>query len=484
MLPSSFLLMAPWLLRAAVLAQAPAQAVTPPAPAAAADEVKLLTLAEAIDDALVRNDRLINAHESVTQADLSVRLARSAFRPKITPNILGSFGQTDVSNQTYRIDLSQKLVTGTELRATVGTMTESDQLGTYYNTDTTITLSQPLLRGFGRGVTRRALSSAEVRLADATRARVLSEQQVAVDVASAYYRIVGQKQMVQVAQKTVERSRSLLEASAAKLEVGKVSQLDVFRARQLVAQAEAQFLDSQGAVEDAMDQLRVLLRRGPDFDFQVVSEIPVTTETVELDRSIETALSTRLELSTASEALAEAERAADYDRNQLLPQFDLNLALTRRQVAQNFRSSFGLNKFDPALFFAVSMPVDRTAQTIGYHSTLIERDRRRREIETLRRQIVEQVRRAVRQQSRLAKGLEVANASVEFAEKEVEVATLRYQRGLSNNLDVVNAEEALLSARSRRISLLAEMAVARLSLRAALGTLDPRRDLKPAEAQP
>jgi len=479
----SSLSVAPWLLGAAVLAQVTAQEATSPAPGAP-DEAKLLTLADAIDDALVRNDRLINAHETVTQAELSVRLERSAFRPKFTPNILGSFGQTDVTNQTYRVDVSEKLVTGTELRATVGTMTESDQLGTYYNTDTTITLSQPLLRGFGKSVTRRPLSSAEVRLADAGRARVLAEQQVAVDVATAYYRIVGQKEMVQVAQKTVERSRSLLDASTAKLEVGKVSQLDVFRARQLVAQAEAQYLDSQGAVDDAMDQLRVLLRRGPDYDFQVVSEIPVTTETIEPERAIETALATRLELSTATEALAEAERAADYDRNQLLPQFDLNLALTRRQVAQSFRSSFGLNKFDPALFFAVSMPVDRTAQTIGYHSSLIERDRRRRDIETLRRQIVEQVRRSVRQQTRLAKGLEVANASVEFAEKEVEVATLRYQRGLSNNLDVVNAEEALLGARSRRISLLADMAVARLSLRAALGTLDPRHDFHPAEAQP
>jgi outer membrane protein TolC len=66
---------------------------------------------------------------------------------------------------------------------------------------------------------------------------------------------------------------------------------------------------------------------------------------------------------------------------------------------------------------------------------------------------------------------------VQFAEKELEVANLRYQRGLSNNLDVVSAEGNVLAAEGRRVGILAELAVARLSLRATLGTLDPRKDV-------
>ncbi len=447
----------------------------------AADEPGLdldrLTLGSAVQQALERNDRLIGALENEAQADLSLRLARAGFRPKMTPNILGSFGQSNVKNQTYRLDLSQKFTTGTELRATVGTSSDQNQLGNYYSTDTTFSLSQPLLKGFGRSVSRRSLSSAEARSSEVRRERVLAEQQVAIDVAGAYYRIVSQREMVSVSEKTLERSRQLLEASKAKLEAGKVSQLDVFRAEQLVAQAEGQLLDSQGAVEDAMDQLRVLLRRGPDYLFEVVDTIPETVDTSDVEGAVETALATRLELTSATEALLEAERSVAYNRNQLLPQFDLNLALTRRGVADSLRSSFGFDKFDFATFFAISMPVDRTPLSVQYYSARIDRDRRRREIENLKMRIVEQVRRAVRQVTRLTRSLDVATASLEFAEKEVEVASLRYQRGLSNNLDVVNAEETLLGARSRRIGLLAEIAVARLSLKAAVGTLDPRRDM-------
>ena len=152
------------------------------------------------------------------------------------------------------------------------------------------------------------------------------------------------------------------------------------------------------------------------------------------------------------------------------------MALTRRQATEHLGGGFGFDDFEFATFFAVSMPVDRTAQVIEYHQNLIERDRRRRELGTLRMRIADEARRAVRQLERLAKGLEVAEAAVEFAHKELEVAELRYQRGLSNNLDVVNAEGSVLSAEARRLQLLAEQAVAQVALRATLGTLDPRKD--------
>jgi outer membrane protein TolC len=126
------------------------------------------------------------------------------------------------------------------------------------------------------------------------------------------------------------------------------------------------------------------------------------------------------------------------------------------------------------------MPVDRTPQVVEYHQSLIERDRRKRELDTLRLRIADEARRAVRQLERLAKGLEVADASVEFARKELEVAELRYQRGLSNNLDVVNAEGAVLSAEARRLQTLTDRAVAQIALRATLGILDPRKDFAEA----
>jgi outer membrane protein len=446
----------------------------------------VLTLGDAVREALVQNDRMLNEQDSIEQARLGVRLARNDFRPKVVPNIQGSFGRTDLINQTYRLDVSQRLVSGTELRAGFGAATAQIPSATgipgeddvhFYNADTTLTLSQPLLRGFGPGVARRALASAEARQADAGYQRVLVEQTVAVDTARAYYAIVAQQAMVGVAQASLERARKLRDSAEAKLDAGLVSQLDVLRAQQLVSQAEIQLFDAQAFVEDARDQLRFLIGRDSSAPFDVETEIPRTTDLIGGDEAAAVALDNRVDLQRASAAADEAERTISFTKNQLLPQFDVNLALTRRGTADSLTSSFGLDRFQFATFFAVSMPLDRTPALVEHNNALIERDRRRREIDTLRKRVMDDVKRAARQRDRVVRNLAAADANILIARQEVEVAELRYERGLSNNLDVVTAEGNLLNSESRRIAALAELAVARLALRAAMGILDPQKDL-------
>src|SRR6185503_19588559 len=121
--------------------------------------------------------------------------------------------------------------------------------------------------------------------------------------------------------------------SAAKLGVGRVSQLDVFRAQQLVAQAEGQLLDARAAVEDAKDQLRGLLGEGAGFDFEVGAAIPKAIEPISAEQAVGIALEQRLEIRSAEEAIAESDRAASFAKNQMLPQLDVNFALTRREAA-------------------------------------------------------------------------------------------------------------------------------------------------------
>jgi outer membrane protein len=436
--------------------------------------VARLSFAQALAEALQRNDRLANEQDNMARANLGLKLARSTFHPKVVPNIYGSFRETDISDQTYRMDVLQRLTTGTDLRLSVGTTSAQNQLGNYYNADTTLQLSQPLLRGFGRAVARRELTSAEARVAEAGRQRQLAEQQVLLELAAAYYRLVAQSRLVEVSEKGLERAQRLVEASTAKMEVGRVSQLDVYRARQLAAQAEAQLLDAHGAAEDARERLRFLMGRGPEFDFEVDQEVPREIESLDPEAAVAVALERRLELATARAALSEAERAAAFSRNQMLPQVDVNLALTRREAVDSFAASFGLDHYRFVTFFAISLPADRKSQVLELQNSLLESSRAAREMETLRRRIGDETRRALRQQQRLLKSLELADTSVELAEQEVEVAHLRFSRGLSNNLDVVTAETNLLQAQSRRVSVLADLAVARLMLHATLGVLDPK----------
>lgn len=453
---------------------------------AAAQTTQVLTLEQAVNEALGQNERLVNQADTTAQADLGLRLARNTFKPKVTPNIFGSFGRTDISSQTYRVDVSQKLTTGTDLRLSVGTassqipsqsrLSEDDVL--FYNADTTLSVTQPLLRGFGSSVARRSLTSAELRRTDANRQQSLAEQQVAVDVAAAYYRVVAQQAFVDVARQSLDRSRRLRDASEAKLDAGLVSQLDVLRAQQLVAQAEVQFFDSQAGVEDARDRLTFLMGRPTSERFEVRVDIPrPDPDPIDTVHATTLALGNRLDLRSRVAARDDAENQIRFTKNQLLPQVDVNLALTRRETADSFRTSFALDGYQFATFFTISTPVDRTAQQVDYQSALLDRDRRRRDVVTLERQIADDVKQALRERDRLLRGVISAETSVEIGRREVEVAQMRYQTGLSNNLDVVTAESGLLAAEGRRIQALADSAVAKLRLRALLGVFNPRTDL-------
>lgn len=436
-----------------------------------------LTLAAAVTEALRQNDRILDLHDSIEQADLQVRLARSAFRPHLVPNVQGAFGLSSLANQTYRMDLYQKLPFGTQFQGTVGASSLQNQLGTYYASDTTFQVSQPVLRGRGSSVTRRALTSAEERRRDTARQGEVAVQRLVVEVAGAYYRIVAQMRLAGVARKSLERSRRLREASQAKLEIGKVSQLDLARAQQLVAQAEGQLLDANGAVEDAKDNLRLLMGRVDHADFTLDDEIPRAIEPMSEDAAENLAIARRPDLAGARALAQEADRTVAFARNQLLPQFDLALALTRRESGSTFSNSLGFDRFHLATFFNISLPIDRRPLQIEFSNSLIERDRRAREARTLERRIAGDARRSARLQDRLVKSLEVADAAVAYARTELEVAQMRYESGLSNNLDVVTAETNLLVVEGRQIETLGALAVARLDLRATLGALDPKTDV-------
>jgi len=204
------------------------------------------------------------------------------------------------------------------------------------------------------------------------------------------------------------------------------------------------------------------------------------TGTVDVDAAVATAVASRPELRNLADAISDATARLAVSRNQQLPQFDVNVAMTRRQTASEFLNSFGLDGFRFATFLTVGMPVDRTTQNVEYQHALIERQRRDRERVAATRNIAAEVRREVRQRERLVRAVGAAETSVDLSRQEVEVAQLRYDRGLSNNLDLVAAEGQLLASEGRRIAALAQSAVQQLRLRATMGVLDPLSEIAPA----
>ena len=74
--------------------------------------------------------------------------------------------------------------------------------------------------------------------------------------------------------------------------------------------------------------------------------------------------------------------------------------------------------------------------------------------------------------------------NIEFAEKQLRLATLRYQRGLASNFDIIDAENNLIQSRSNYVSLLADYHVSQMRLKRVTGTLDIEKEFAPGSFLP
>jgi outer membrane protein TolC len=103
-------------------------------------------------------------------------------------------------------------------------------------------------------------------------------------------------------------------------------------------------------------------------------------------------------------------------------------------------------------------------------------EQRQRTLRLREYEVEAEVRAAVRNLERIRKSVELQQQAVELAEQQHRLATLRYQRGLASNFDVVDAEGSLVAARTSLVGLLTDFQVARMELLRATGSLDVERE--------
>jgi outer membrane protein TolC len=438
-----------------------------------------LSLARAVEIALEQNFTLLNASDSVSRSRMQETVARAQFFPKLVP----SYGQS-ADGPNFGLEARQKLpFTGGSISASAGYRSALED-GTPFprTTDARLTLTQPLLRGFGPNAAHHELRNSRRGREGRERSLELTRQQVAIDVTSAFYQVVLQRQLMAVARQSLKRAESLLQASEARLAVGLVSKLDVFRAELLAAQAQEAMVQAETSLQTELERFRARLGLAataavePD-DVELPEEI--TMEPLEpVEVLVQKALAARLDLAEARDGVGDAERNASLARQNLLPQVDLNLAMTQLGFGTTFSSAWksGVSDRRFTVFLSTSYPLERSSEAANRATAELDVEASRRTLRQRQLDIEAEVRGAVRQIERLGKSIELQKKAVDIAEQQRQLATLRYQRGLASNFDVVDAEGSLVLARSALVGLLTSHRLARYELLRATGTLDVERE--------
>jgi outer membrane protein TolC len=206
------------------------------------------------------------------------------------------------------------------------------QYNPFATPNTSVTVSQPLLKGFGRDVNLRYVKIANI---NQKISRLLFYQQListVYGVARLYYDLVSLNENVAVKKETLAAAQKLYEDDKAQEEQGTLAPLGLTQAQSLVSSSELDLIQAQGLVRQQEVILKSQLsRRGsadPVFaDRPIIPTsritIPANDELPSVNSLVSNALEQRPDLVQATLQVQSGEVAVKASENATRPQLDI-----------------------------------------------------------------------------------------------------------------------------------------------------------------
>ena len=441
-------------------------------------EGRILDLRGSLEIAVLSNRSYLTRQEALFLEALAYTQSHHAFTPQLNATLGYVFanGRGGFRSQGADLDLgvSQILPWGgtASIDYTAG-FDDDIQIAPVYSTALSVSLVQPLLRGFGREVALNNLIQAERDLMYEIRAFELFREDFTIDVATRFYDLVQRKQTIDNLRNNLESFVFGTRQAEALFKVGRTSELDVLRARRSELNARDSVISAEEANQLALDRFRIFLGLPPTDPVDVAGDSPPFTETrYDLASSIEIALENRLDLLTRRQQLEDVERAVRITRNGLLPDLDLAASTGFTSFDQDdLLGGFDVKFDDYDVAVTLGLPVDRVDERSNYRRAQIAHHRAIRDLEEFTDNLVVEIQSAFRELQRRRQSLDIQSQLIEDQSKNLRIAEIRFERGEIPNRDVVEANQSLLDAQNALINEQVNYEIARLELLRNLGIL-------------
>jgi outer membrane protein TolC len=447
----------------------PASAQETPSPAAeAAVATAPLTLEDCIKRALQNGFALEIQRYNPSMAKDSVDIARGSFTPVLSATGSQSHANTGPmlalagskeDARSFRLGITELLETGTTVNLGTDLNRNANTSPSYisfynpiYNSDFTISVTQPLLRGAGTAVTTAVLNRARIGLARAGFDFRASALDIIQQTEGAYYSLVYAREQLSVFQVSLALANRLLEEAQAKKTVGTATDIDVLQAQVGVANARSNVLSGEKSVHDTSDALLAIIGRfeldSPlgvaKFD-DFTGQLPVTASSYQL------ALHNQPDYISAKMQLDQLKLDLMVAKNGLKPTLNVDGALglngTRGSSYAAINSAVARDNNSWQLGLTLSYPLGRVSDKARYRQSLSLLDQQTLVVRQLEQSILVQVRAAVRTVETHNEKVKIAALAAEFSGKQYDLESARFAAGLATSRDVLQTQSDLQNAR-------------------------------------
>jgi len=416
------------------------------------------TISLSLEDALARGLRYNLGLVESEHASSDVRAERLRALSALLPQISATARQAFESISYQEIGLKLPPIPG--LPALPSTS------GGFGYQDVRVGFSQPLI---DRELRQRYQARKEDERASALSVKDARDV-VVLAVGTAYFQVAASAARVETAKAQVASAQELDQLTANRVRSEVSPEIESLRAR-------VEYQSTQQRLTNAVNQLaidKLTLARitglAIDQEFELTDKpSPVRFAQLTLDRATADALQGRADLASAEAAVRAAESTLRAEKAQRLPvvSFSANYGGGGRNIG-------GLSQVYEVAG-TVSVPLytgGRIAADIGQAQA--DLDRRRSEYEDLRGRIGYDVRVAWLDASASDSSVQVAEKNRTLADRALVQSRDRYSNGVTNHLEVVQAQEAVAAANENYIQSLYSLNVATISLARAMGAAETR----------
>lgn len=362
-----------------------------------------------------------------------------------------------------------------------------------------VTVTQPLLRGFGTELNRRFIHIAKnsEKISD-----YVFQQQAIVTVSGIirlYDDLVSLNADVRVKQETLAAAQRLLEDNRNKVDQGTLAPIEATRAEAQVASARQDLINSEGYLRQQELILKTTLSRSWGDDPVVHDARIIPTDTLTLDplpeqptaEIVTEALANRPDYQAAKIQLTNAEINLKGTKNELLPEIDLTGSYVASGLAGGYNASSGAGTNYPgvggdygtvlgqifkgtyptySVGINLTLPVrNRVAQSDVARDELQVRQTQVR-LKQLENQIRAEVEDALIALQRTRAAYEAAVQTTRLQEQSLAIEQDKFDVGLSTNFLVIQYQSYLAQARSTEVAALDAYAKAKVQFERTIGS--------------
>jgi outer membrane protein len=331
---------------------------------------------------------------------------------------------------------------------------------TYYQSDLTLSFSQPLLKNFGREATELGINVARfAKEGSLDRFKTRLSDTVA-QVRNEYFKLYSLREDLEVKKTSLALAQKILSDTKGQVKAGVLPAMEILNAEFGVATREKDIIDAERAVKDETDVIRVLLQLNSENEISP-ADLPTRQEyPVAEDEALTLALIARPELWSQRANVKTSDLQMRVTRNRTRPDLSLNASAALTGLDEHYNrdiEKIGSGNYPVwVIGLQFSYPLGNSSAENDYIRSRLTLEQARTQLQSLESSIANEVRTAIRSLQSSYKQLEVTDRGRAFAEERLNAFIKKNKVGLATTRDVLDVENDLVAAKNNQIKALAD----------------------------